>query len=93
MSNTVAVVAEVKVDRRHENKGRPIKFDNDYIAAFKKVVNKEGLLKGHASINATGVVVRHRRRPVSISLPTLSKYVKSGVDAVQLSRGRPAKAA
>ena len=77
-------------------RGRPEAFGAGYIRAFKSIVRKHGLLKGREVINENGVVVGGKQRDVSISLPTLSKYVKRpnvGGAAVELKQGRPAKAA
>lgn len=86
----VAVVAPVKAGR-----GRPAKFvKKSVIAALKSVVKKHGLLAGHEQIVANGgVTVRGKLEPLTVSLPTLSKYVKSGENSVELKRGRPRKAA
>lgn len=76
--------------------GRPEKFGAGYVRAFKSIVRKRGLIAGRLHINANGVVVGGKQRAVSVSLPTLSKYVKRndlGGKAVELFRGRPSKAA
>lgn len=73
-------------------RGRPEQYGKGYIRAFKNIVRTHGLLKGQALINAEGVVVGGTRRDVSISLPTLSKYVKRpavGGPKVALKQGRP----
>lgn len=77
-------------------RGRPEQYGAGFIRAFKSIVRKHGLLAGREFINANGVTVGGRHRDVSISLPTLSKYVKRaevGGKSVELKRGRPAKAA
>ena len=87
-SNKAAVV-EVK-------RGRPEQYGVGYTRAFKSIVRKYGLLKGREVINEQGVVVGGKHRDVSISLPTLSKYVKKaevGGNAGELKQGRPRKAA
>ncbi len=76
--------------------GRPEQYGVGFTRAFKSIVRKHGLLKGRDIINAEGVVVGGKRRDVSISLPTLSKYVKKadvGGSPVELKQGRPRKAA
>jgi hypothetical protein len=78
------------------SRGRPEQYGVGYIRAFKVIVRKHGLLKGQALINDEGVTVGGKHRDVSISLPTLSKYVKRaevGGNAVELKQGRPRKAA
>jgi hypothetical protein len=76
-------------------RGRPEQYGAGFIRAFKAVVRKHGLLKGREVINAEGVTIGGKHRDVSISLPTLSKYVKKDVGGkpVALFRGRPQKAA
>jgi hypothetical protein len=74
--------------------GRPKSWGADDVAVFKKVVRAHGLLAGHKVLNS-GVEVDGEVWNYSISLPTLSKYVKSRVAGapVKLSRGRPQKVA
>ncbi len=82
------VKAEVVAKR-----GRPEQYGAGYVRAFKSVVRKHGLLKGREVLNAQGIVVGGKKKEVSISLPTLAKYVKRedvGGAAVALKRGRPA---
>jgi hypothetical protein len=77
-------------------RGRPEQYSAGFIRAFKVIVRRHGLLKGREVINANGVTVGGKHRDVSISLPTLSKYVKRdevGGKAVPLFRGRPTKKA
>lgn len=78
----------------NRGRGRPEKYTKGQTRAFKSVVKKLGLLKGHAALNADGVYVNGVHYPISISLPTLAKYVKKtnedGKGAVVLKRGRPA---
>lgn len=76
-------------------RGRPEAYNASYIRAFKKIVKKHGLLKGQKVINAVGVIVNGKHKQITISLPTLSKYVKKeqGGEIVQLKRGRPRHAA
>lgn len=77
-------------------RGRPEQYGKGFIRAFKNIVRKHGLLKGQALINESGVVVGGAHLDVSISLPTLSKYVKKpgiGGAKVALKQGRPAKQA
>ena len=77
-------------------RGRPEKFTAAYVRAFKVIVRKHGLIAGREHINSNGVVVGGKQRDVSISLPTLSKYVKRedlGGKPVELFRGRPLKVA
>lgn len=77
-------------------RGRPEQYGAGFVRAFKSIVRKHGLIAGRELINANGVVVGGTHRAVSISLPTLSKYVKRaevGGKPVQLKRGRPVKAA
>jgi len=86
-SNEVVVVG---------GRGRPEQYGAGFIRAFKSIVRKHGLLAGREIINANGVTVGGKHRDVSISLPTLSKYVKRaevGGKSVELKRGRPVKAA
>lgn len=78
------------------SRGRPEQYGAGFTRAFKSIVRKHGLLAGHVQINENGVNVGGKHRDVSISLPTLSKYVKRadiGGESVELKRGRPAKAA
>lgn len=89
MAKSNVVVVESK-------RGRPEQYGVGYTRAFKSIVRKHGLLKGREVINAEGVVVGGKHRDVSISLPTLSKYVKKadkGGSPVELKQGRPRKAA
>ena len=75
-----------------QKRGRPEQYGVGYIRAFKNIVRKHGLLKGQALINESGIVVGGKARDVSISLPTLSKYVKRngvGGPKVVLKQGRP----
>lgn len=75
-----------------QKRGRPEQYGVGYIRAFKNIVRRHGLLKGQALINESGVVVGGKARDVSISLPTLSKYVKRnkiGGPKVALKQGRP----
>lgn len=77
-------------------RGRPESHGAGAIRAFKAIVRKHGLIAGREIINANGIVVGGNHRDVSISLPTLSKYVKRaavGGKPVELKRGRPVKAA
>lgn len=77
-------------------RGRPEKFSAGEVQAFKAIVRRHGLIAGREYINTNGVVVGKKQRDVSISLPTLSKYVKRediGGKAVALFRGRPSNAA
>lgn len=76
-------------------RGRPELYNASYIRAMKKVVKKHGLLKGQKVINAEGLVVNGKHKQITISLPTLSKYVKKeqGGNVVLLKRGRPRQAA
>jgi hypothetical protein len=77
-------------------RGRPEQYGAGFIRAFKVIVRRHGLLKGREVLNAEGVTVGGKHRDVSISLPTLSKYVKRdevGGKSVKLKRGRPIKAA
>lgn len=77
-------------------RGRPEQYGAGFVRAFKVIVRKHGLLKGREVINAEGVTVGGKHRDVSISLPTLSKYVKKadvGGKPVALFRGRPEKKA
>jgi len=86
-SNEVVVVG---------GRGRTEQYGAGFIRAFKSIVRKHGLLAGREIINANGVTVGGKHRDVSISLPTLSKYVKRaevGGKSVELKRGRPVKAA
>lgn len=83
-------------DSNVRGRGRPEQYSAGYIRAFKAIVRKHGLLKGRDVLNANGVSVGGKHRDVSISLPTLSKYVKRaevGGKSVELKRGRPTKAA
>ena len=60
------------------------------------MVRRHGLLKGRDILNEQGINLFGKHIPVSISLPTLSKYVKRaevGGNAVELKQGRPRKAA
>ena len=82
------------------DRGRPEKFGPAFVRAFKQIVRQHGLIKGAEIINASGVLVFGRQggkhHQVSISLPTLAKYIKrdgQGGKPVVLKRGRPAKAA
>lgn len=77
-------------------RGRPEQYGKGFIRAFKNIVRKHGLLKGQSLINENGVMVGGTQRAVSISLPTLSKYVKKpgiGGPKVALKQGRPRLAA
>jgi hypothetical protein len=74
-------------------RGRPEAYGPGYIQRFKAIVRKHGLIAGRDLINTKGVVVGNQLRMVSISLPTLSKYVKRenvGGAPVPLKRGRKA---
>jgi hypothetical protein len=83
------------------DRGRPEKFGSAFVRAFKQIVRQHGLIKGAEIINASGVLVfggkgGNQHHQVSISLPTLVKYIKrdgQGGKPVLLKRGRPAKAA
>lgn len=80
------------MSKSNVKRGRPEQYGVGYIRAFKVIVRKHGLLKGQALINEQGVTVGGKARDVSISLPTLSKYVKRadvGGNAVALKQGRP----
>lgn len=72
-------------------RGRPEQYGKGFIRAFKTVVRKHGLLAGREILNANGVTVGGKHHQVSISLPTLSKYVKreDAGNPVELKRGRP----
>lgn len=77
-------------------RGRPEQYGKGFIRAFKNVVRKHGLLRGQAILNEQGINLFGKHIPVSISLPTLSKYVKRpavGGPKVALKQGRPRKAA
>lgn len=78
-------------------RGRPEKFAGaGYILAFKAVVKKYGLVAGAKYITENGVVVGGVHREVTITPPTLSKYISretSKSKPLELKRGRPAKAA
>jgi len=79
-----------------KQRGRPEQYGKGHIRAFKNVVRKHGLLKGQAILNDEGINLFGKNISVSISLPTLSKYVKRadvGGNAVALKQGRPRKAA
>lgn len=62
--------------------GRPDKFAPKQVRQLKKIVQTYGLRKGKTVLNKLGI---------SVSLPTLSKYINLGNDPVVLKRGRPAK--
>ena len=85
------------MSKQVNGRGRPEQYGAGFTRAFKAIVKKNGLLKGHALINAEGVTFGGYTYEVGISLPTLSKYVKkdTGGAVVELKRGRPrlAKAA
>ena len=73
-------------------RGRPESYGKSYIRAFKVIVRKHGLIRGRDFINENGVKIGGKHLGVSISLPTLSKYVKRdevGGKSVELKRGRP----
>ena len=74
--------------------GRPNSWGADDVAVFKDIVSTYGLIKGR-SVLQDGVEVNGETYQYSISIPTLSKYVKSRVagSPVKLSRGRPKVAA
>lgn len=62
--------------------GRPNKFSNEQVRLFKTVVREFGLTKSIPVLLERGV---------SVSVPTLSKYVSSGAGGrppVKLRRGR-----
>jgi hypothetical protein len=78
------------------SRGRPEKFNATYTKYFKSIVRKHGLKKGHVLINKEGVFLPGKKgnvcKSVSISLNTLSKYVKRedmGGKPVLLRVGRP----
>lgn len=73
------------------SRGRPQAFDAKFIRAFKSIVTEYGLIRGREVMLAEGVVVDGDLYEVSISLPTLSKYVNSnqGGRPLKLQRGRP----
>lgn len=79
----------------NRGRGRPELYGAGFIRAFKKIVKKYGLLQGQKVINAEGVVVNGKQVNLTISLPTLSKYVKrvEGGSVLVLKRGRPRDAA
>lgn len=77
-------------------RGRPEKFSAGIVRILKAIVKREGLVKGQAFINEHGVSIGKNHYPITVSLPTLSKYVKrstvAGKDVgkkVELRRGRP----
>lgn len=77
-------------------RGRPEGFNAAQIQAIKKIVRTHGLIHGREIINQNGITVFGKHQDVSISLPTLSKYVKRdefGGKSVELKRGRPVKVA
>ena len=77
-------------------RGRPEQYGAGFVRAFKNIVRKHGLINGREIINTEGVTVGGKRREVSISLPTLSRYVKKtdvGGEPVELRQGRRVKAA
>jgi hypothetical protein len=77
-------------------RGRPEQYGKGFIRAFKNVVRKHGLLRGQVILNEQGINLFGKHIPISISLPTLSKYVKRhgvGGPKVALKQGRPRKAA
>jgi hypothetical protein len=70
--------------------GRPQKYGPKVIKALKSVVRLHGLIAGRDVILAKGVIIGGKRVDINISLPTLSKYVKSeqgGTKGVKLVRG------
>lgn len=70
--------------------GRPQKYNGKVIKALKSVVRLHGLIAGREHILAEGLIVNGKRQEISISLPTLSKYVRSvqgGTNPVKLVRG------
>lgn len=70
--------------------GRPQKYSGRVIRALKSVVRLHGLIAGREHILAEGVIVNGKPMSINISLPTLSKYVKSeqgGTGGVKLVRG------
>lgn len=72
-----------------------LKYGAGVIRSLKAIVRKHGLIKGREIINKDGVPQRGKIVKVSISLPTLSKFVKLDIGGkpVELFRGRPAKKA
>lgn len=70
--------------------GRPQKYGPKVIKVLKSVVRLHGLIEGRNVILAEGIIVEGKKREINISLPTLSKYVKSeqgGTKPVKLIRG------
>lgn len=93
VATTVVTQTCKKVAKR--GRGRPELYNSSYIRAMKKIVKQHGLLKGQKIINAEGLIVNGKQRQITISLPTLSKYIKreQGGRVIQLKRGRPRLAA
>jgi len=69
-------------------RGRPNKFGAKETVQFKQIVREHGLIHGCEFINENGLEVDGVKVMVSITIPTLSKYVKKG-RPVKLKRGRP----
>lgn len=70
--------------------GRPQKYTGRTIRAIKAVVRLHGLIAGRKVLLSEGVVVNGKPLKITISLPTLAKYVKSdegGTTPVKLTRG------
>jgi hypothetical protein len=75
-------------------RGRPEKFTSGVVQQFKNIVRRHGLIAGREFINNNGVKVGGKQLTLSVSLPTLAKYVKrdaQGGKPVALKRGRPRK--
>jgi hypothetical protein len=65
--------------------GRPKKFNSEQVRLFKSVVREFGL---------TGAIPVLLEKGLSVSVPTLSKYISTGAGGrppVRLKRGRPRK--
>lgn len=60
-----------------KTRGRPQKYSERHIRAFKTVVRQHGLTEGLTILNRDGVTLKGTQEPVSISMPTLRRYVLS----------------
>jgi hypothetical protein len=74
-----------KVSKKVAKVGRPKKFTSEQVRLFKSVVREFGL---------TGAIPVLLEKGLSVSVPTLSKYISTGAGGrppVRLKRGRPRK--
>jgi len=84
-------MATIKVNPKRM--GRPPVFTGVLKANIVKVIKAHGLMRGQRLLATEGVQAKPgaKKKPVNISLPTLSKFAEEA--GIEFKRGRPALAA